>query len=83
MGGGAAAGGDFDAVLANKQDAGWRGLYRNKRCLGLALFASLGGVLYGKLYTGLVGGSMPCTRLHEAVFAFDRSSLLIRHGTTC
>jgi hypothetical protein len=48
MGGGAAAGGEFDALLTNSQDAGWRGLYRNKRCLGLATFASLGGVLYGE-----------------------------------
>jgi len=47
MGGGAAAGGDFDAILADQQNVGWKGLYRNKRCLGLATFASLGGFLYG------------------------------------
>jgi hypothetical protein len=80
MGGGAAAGGDFDAVLANKQDAGWRGLYRNKRCLGLALFASLGGVLYGKLYAGLMRGSMPCTRMHEAAQRVFASDLLVSIG---
>jgi hypothetical protein len=47
MGGGAAAGGDFDAVLAANDQQGWRGLINNKKALGLATFASLGGVLYG------------------------------------
>ncbi|WVR03665.1 hypothetical protein IAU60_000660 [Kwoniella sp. DSM 27419] len=47
MGGGAPAGGDFDALLTSSQNAGWRGLFQNGRALGLALFASLGGVLYG------------------------------------
>lgn len=47
MGGGAAAGGDFDALLVQSQNTGWRGLFKNGRCLALALFASLGGVLYG------------------------------------
>lgn len=47
MGGGAAAGGDFDAVLVNKQEAGFKGLIHNGRALGLAAFASIGGVLYG------------------------------------
>ncbi|WVQ78643.1 hypothetical protein IAT38_000730 [Cryptococcus sp. DSM 104549] len=47
MGGGAAGGGDFDALLTETDNQGWRGLYKNKRALGLACFASLGGVLYG------------------------------------
>ncbi|ORY30805.1 hypothetical protein BCR39DRAFT_106521 [Naematelia encephala] len=47
MGGGAAPGGDFDALLAAADNQGWRGLFKNRRALGLALFASLGGVLYG------------------------------------
>ncbi|OCF45135.1 galactose transporter [Kwoniella heveanensis CBS 569] len=47
MGGGAPAGGDFDALLTQTQNQGWRGLFKNGRALGLALFASLGGVLYG------------------------------------
>jgi hypothetical protein len=46
-GGGAAAAGDMDAVIAMHGQAGWRGLFHNGRALGLALFASLGGVLYG------------------------------------
>lgn len=47
MGGGAAAGGDFDALLTQNQNGGWRGLFNNGRALGLACFASIGGVLYG------------------------------------
>ncbi|KAE8540573.1 hypothetical protein D1P53_003524 [Cryptococcus gattii VGV] len=47
MGGGAAAGGDFDALLAQNQNGGWRGLFNNGRALGLACFASIGGILYG------------------------------------
>jgi hypothetical protein len=47
MGGGAAAGGDFEALLTQKGDAGFRGLMKNGKCLGIAMFASLGGVLYG------------------------------------
>ena len=47
MGGGAAAGGDFDALVAAHDQQGWRGLINNKKALGLATFASLGGVLYG------------------------------------
>ena len=47
MGGGAAAGGDFDALVASHDQQGWRGLINNKKALGLATFASLGGVLYG------------------------------------
>jgi hypothetical protein len=39
------------AVASNEPTVGgptgWRGLARNKRALGLATFASLGGVLYG------------------------------------
>lgn len=46
MGGGAAATGEQD-FLADKGDTGFKGLVRNKKSLGLALFASLGGVLYG------------------------------------
>ncbi|KAE8542252.1 hypothetical protein D1P53_001738 [Cryptococcus gattii VGV] len=48
MGGGAPAGGGFDTALLTKNDErGFRGLFKNGRALGLALFASLGGVLYG------------------------------------
>lgn len=48
MGGGAAGNnGDFEAILVQKGDAGFRGLMKNGKCLGLAMFASLGGVLYG------------------------------------
>lgn len=47
MGGGAAVGGGFDALLTQNQDRGFRGLFKNGRALGLACFASLGGVLYG------------------------------------
>ncbi|BEI86150.1 hypothetical protein CcaverHIS002_0604370 [Cutaneotrichosporon cavernicola] len=41
----AAAIGDLD--LANEGETGFKGLIHNPRSLGLALFASLGGVLYG------------------------------------
>lgn len=47
MAGGAVAGSEFDAVLARKGEMGFRGLLKNPRSLLLALFASLGGVLYG------------------------------------
>jgi hypothetical protein len=47
MGGGAVASGDFDAIVAAHDQQGWRGLINNKKALGLATFASLGGVLYG------------------------------------
>ncbi|ODO09036.1 hypothetical protein I350_02634 [Cryptococcus amylolentus CBS 6273] len=47
MAGGADAGGGFDALLTPPEQAGWRGLYKNRRALFLACFASLGGVLYG------------------------------------
>ena len=47
MGGGAASGGDFDAVLTAKQNLGWRGLFKNGKVFALTCFASLGGVLYG------------------------------------
>jgi hypothetical protein len=47
MGGGAVASGDFDALVAAHDQQGWRGLINNKKALGLATFASLGGVLYG------------------------------------
>ncbi|WVQ74079.1 hypothetical protein IAR50_003663 [Cryptococcus sp. DSM 104548] len=47
MGGGANAGGGFDALLSRPEETGWRGLYKNRRALFLACFASLGGVLYG------------------------------------
>ncbi|BEJ16987.1 hypothetical protein CspHIS471_0603880 [Cutaneotrichosporon sp. HIS471] len=42
----AAAIGDPD-VLANQGETGFKGLINNPKSLGLALFASLGGVLYG------------------------------------
>ena len=49
MGGGGGSGADgFEAVLVSgHQKAGWRGLFQNGKCLGIAMFASLGGVLYG------------------------------------
>ena len=47
MGGGAAGGGDFDAVLAEKTKLGWRGLFKNGKIIAITCFASLGGVLYG------------------------------------
>jgi hypothetical protein len=47
MGGGAAAGGDFDAVLAQHGKQGWRGLFNNGKVIAITVFASLGGVLYG------------------------------------
>jgi len=48
MGGAAGGGGGFnDELLATPDEAGWKGLWKNKRSLGLAMFASLGGVLYG------------------------------------
>lgn len=47
MGGGAAAGGDFDAVLTRTQNQGWRGLFKNGKVIAITMFASLGGVLYG------------------------------------
>lgn len=45
MGGGAAADGGFAIPVHGA--TGWKGLLENKRALGLATFASLGGVLYG------------------------------------
>ncbi|KAK4683736.1 MFS transporter, SP family, sugar:H+ symporter, partial [Tremellales sp. Uapishka_1] len=47
MGGGAVAGDIDHSLLANPEETGFRGLIRNKHALGLASFASLGGVLYG------------------------------------
>ena len=48
MGGDASNGGDFEAVLTRDgRVLGWRGLFANRKCFGLAMFASLGGVLYG------------------------------------
>ena len=47
MGGGAAAGGDFEAVLAEKSKVGWRGLFKTGKIIAITCFASLGGVLYG------------------------------------
>lgn len=45
MGGGAATDGGFAVPVTGT--TGWRGLLENKKALGLATFASLGGVLYG------------------------------------
>lgn len=45
MGGGAATDGGFAVPVTGA--TGWRGLLENKKALGLATFASLGGVLYG------------------------------------
>ena len=42
MGGGGAAGGDFDAMLASKNNAGWRGLFKNGKVVAITVFASLG-----------------------------------------
>jgi hypothetical protein len=41
MGGGGGGGGGFDdALLANPEEAGWKGLMKNKKSLGLAMFVS-------------------------------------------
>lgn len=45
MGGGAAVDGGF--AVPTTGTTGWKGLIENKKALGLATFASLGGVLYG------------------------------------
>lgn len=45
MGGGAAVDGGF--AVPTTGATGWKGLIENKKALGLATFASLGGVLYG------------------------------------
>lgn len=45
MAGGAAAD-PFAGHIPDTGPSGWRGLIANKRALGLAMFASLGGVLY-------------------------------------
>lgn len=34
-------------LLTSRDQNGWRGLLNNPKCLALAVFASLGGVLYG------------------------------------
>lgn len=47
MGGGGAAGADAAFGIPTQGPSGWRGLVQNKKALGLATFASLGGVLYG------------------------------------
>ena len=47
MGGGGAGGGGFDGALAQKQNVGWRGLFKNGKIIAITCFASLGGVLYG------------------------------------
>ena len=47
MGGGGGADSGFDAPLASREEAGWRGLFKNGKVAALAAFASLGGVLYG------------------------------------
>jgi hypothetical protein len=46
MGGGGAAGADAAFGIPTQGPSGWRGLIENKKALGLATFASLGGVLY-------------------------------------
>ncbi|KFZ00912.1 hypothetical protein V500_00933 [Pseudogymnoascus sp. VKM F-4518 (FW-2643)] len=47
MVGAVAPAGGFDALLATRDQKGWRGLFHNGKCLGITAFASLGGVLYG------------------------------------
>jgi hypothetical protein len=47
MGGGGASGGEFDALLTQSQNQGWRGLFKNGKIILITMFASLGGVLYG------------------------------------
>lgn len=37
----------LDLLLAAPDQRGWRGLINNPRCFGIALFSSIGGVLYG------------------------------------
>lgn len=48
-GGGGAPASDIDAVLAQHASgqSGFRGLFANRKTLAIAMFASLGGVLYG------------------------------------
>ena len=75
MGGGAAAGGDFDALVAAHDQQGWRGLINNKKALGLATFASLGGVLYG--YNQGVFGQVQVMEEFVCRYA-DTVSLLLR-----
>jgi len=36
-----------DLLLASPNQRGWRGLINNPRSFGIALFSSIGGVLYG------------------------------------
>lgn len=49
MGGGGAPASDIDAVLAHSSSGqtGFRGLFANRKTLAVAMFASIGGVLYG------------------------------------
>jgi hypothetical protein len=49
MGGGGSAGADAAFGIPTQGPSGWRGLVQNKKALGLATFASLGGVLYVSL----------------------------------
>lgn len=46
--------GDTD-LLESVGATGWRGLFQNGKCLAIAMFASLGGVLYG--YNQVRGGA--------------------------
>jgi hypothetical protein len=42
MGGAAGGGGGFnDEMLASPEEAGWKGLWKNKKSLGLAMFVSV------------------------------------------
>jgi hypothetical protein len=47
MGGSGGGAGSDEFFVPHTGSEGWRGLLENKRALGLATFASLGGVLYG------------------------------------
>ncbi len=47
MGGGGGGGGDDAFAVPTAGARGWKGLLENKKALGLASFASIGGILYG------------------------------------
>lgn len=56
--------GDPALFHAHRHESGWRGLFANRRSLAVALFASLGGLLYG--YNQGVFGEFPPRLLKPA-----------------
>lgn len=71
MGGGGASGGEFDALLTQSQNQGWRGLFKNGKIILITMFASLGGVLYG--YNQGVFGQVQV--MEEFVFRYPETLL--------